>query len=215
VIHPEVRASEAEVPRLASGTYSILLVDDDDDLRAALTDCLESLELNVIGCGSRQEALAVLNEPGRTVQMVLTDLILPDGEGFEIIRACAEKNGDTLTAIMTGYASLESALRAIRLGAYDYITKPFGFDEIEVLIRNMRERVRLIEENRRSREIVDRLYSRIELLREEKMELALLNREMRSEFERLSKKMDAILELLLLPNQGSRAWLEPPEGNAD
>jgi DNA-binding NtrC family response regulator len=207
----EVRANEAEVPRLVSGTRTILLVDDDDDLRAALKECLESLELTVIGCANCREALAVLNDPGATVQMVLTDLILPDGEGFEIIRACAEKSPDVLTAIMTGYASLESALRAIRLGAYDYITKPFGFDEIEVLIRNMGEKVRLMEENRRSREIVDRLYSRIEVLREEKMELALLNRDMHTEFERISKKLDAILEVLLLPAQGSRAWLGPSD----
>jgi DNA-binding NtrC family response regulator len=211
VTNPEFRDKESEPPLLAGSNYSVLLVDDDDDLRAALSESLESLDLTVIGCGTCREALTILKDPGKAVHMVLTDLILPDGEGFEIIRACAEKNPDILTAIMTGYASLESALRAIRLGAYDYITKPFGFDEIEVLIRNMGEKVRLTEENRRTSEKVNRLYSRIELLREEKMELALLNREMRSEFERLSEKLDQILGLLLLQDRGSQAWIEPAE----
>ncbi len=175
---------------------SILLVDDDEDLREALGECLESCGHEVVLCGGCREAMARLNESGQDFHIILTDLILPDGDGFEIIKLSQEKNSRALTAIMTGYASLETALKAIRLGAYDYITKPFNFDEIEILIRNMCDKVRLMEENRQANRKVCELYAQLAALREEKVELASSNCEMRREFERLSRKLDCLIELL-------------------
>ncbi len=177
---------------------SLLLVEDDKDLGDTLKEYLEAEGLSVTVCESAQAALDVLKTPGSRYQMILTDLLLPDGDGFDIVRACKERDPDALAVVMTGYASLQTAVEAIRLGAYDYITKPFSLDEIDILVGNMRDKLTLQKEHREGQRKLHQVYSKVEMLQDEKMELMRLNREMRREFEALSDKLDQVIQLLSL-----------------
>lgn len=171
---------------------SVLLVDDDEDLRAALAEFLHDEGYSVSFVGSCREAVAALEDPAATYQMLLTDLKLPDGDGLEVVKAAKARNPATVAAVMTGYASLETALKAIRLGAYDYVTKPFNFDEVEILIHNMADKVRLVEENRRIHERLDLLSRNLEDLNAVKVEMARLNRSLHEGLEAILERLDAL-----------------------
>lgn len=176
----------------------LLLVEDDKDLGDTLREYLETDGLRVTVCESCQSALDLLKDPGRSYQIILTDLLLPDGDGFEIVRVSKERDPHALAAVMTGYASLQTAVEAIRLGAYDYITKPFSLDEIDILLKNMRDKLNLQKEHREGQRKLHQVYSKVETLQDEKMELMRLNREMRREFSALSEKLDQVIQLLSL-----------------
>jgi DNA-binding NtrC family response regulator len=79
---------------------------------------------------------------------VLTDISMPGADGFEVLRAARSANPSAFVVIMTGYASLDSAIQAVRLGAHDYLTKPFTLGQIDVILRNIGQRVALECENR-------------------------------------------------------------------
>jgi DNA-binding NtrC family response regulator len=176
----------------------LLLVEDDKDLGDTLKEYLETDGLQVTVCENCREALDVLRRPGRKFHMILTDLLLPDGDGFDVVRVAKQGHPNILAAVMTGYASLQTAIEAIRLGAYDYITKPFSLDEIEILIRNMSDKLNLERENREGQHKLHQVYSKVETLQDEKMELIRLNREMKREFENLAEKLDQVIQLLSL-----------------
>jgi two-component system response regulator PilR (NtrC family) len=174
----------------------LLIVEDDSDLSEALSEYLERDGLDVTTGDSCAKALELLKAPGAQFQMLLTDLLLPDGDGFEVIKAAKERNPKILAAVMTGYASLKTAVEAIRLGAYDYITKPFTLEQIDILVRNMRDKISLEQELREDQQRLRQVFSAVEMLQDEKRELIRLNREVKREFDSLSRKMDQVLELL-------------------
>ncbi|MEK6813210.1 MAG: response regulator [Nitrospirota bacterium] len=125
----------------------ILVADDDRDAREALSEILKrnGYEIEVAADGS--EAMAMMH--GAAYDIVLTDLKMPGADGIEVLRAAAGKKNDCLVILITGFASLETALQAIRHGAYDYLTKPFRMDELLLVVRNAAERVGLVRQNRR------------------------------------------------------------------
>jgi len=184
------------IPEKVESQLNLLLVEDDKDLGDTLKEYLEADGLSVSVCESCQGAIELLKAPGNSFQMIITDLLLPDGDGFEIVRASKERDPEALAAIMTGYASLQTAVEAIRLGAYDYITKPFSLDEIDILLGNMRDKLTLQKEHREGQQKLHQVYSKVEMLQDEKMELMRLNREMKTEFEALSDKLDQVIQLL-------------------
>lgn len=188
-----------------STALSVLLVDDDKDLRETLAQYLEGEGFRVTACRNCHEAMEALDAPGARFHLVLADLRLPDGDGLEVVKKSGQA-GNCLAAVMTGYASLETALEAIRSGAYDYITKPFSLDEIDILIRNMSEKLQLTEQNRQTQQRLEQVYSRVGILHDEKVELIRSNREMKREFESLSGKLDELTGLLhsVLGGKGDR-----------
>ena len=169
-----------------------LLVDDDADLRDPLREHLEEIGFQVEACGSCQQARAALSKPDASFQLVLADVLLPDGDGLDVIKAAKQRDPNTLGAVMTGYASLDTALKAIRIGAYDYITKPFSLDEIDILARNMAEKLELVDQTRRAEERLYQIYSKLELLQGERIELMRVNRDIKREFEKMNRKLDEI-----------------------
>lgn len=177
-------------------SLSILVVDDDEDLSEALSEYLQSSGFKVTIAGSYKKAAEILSWRHSGPDMLLADLRLPDGDGLQVIKMAKEINGDILSAVMTGYASLETALEAIRVGAYDYVTKPFSLREIEILVRNMSDKILLVRQNREANQKLKHFYARIDSLQEDKVALIRLNREMRREFEKLSQKLDRVLHLL-------------------
>ena len=174
----------------------ILLVDDERDLRCALGEFLEMAGFRVTTCGSCREALAAINLDARPFQIILSDLKLPDGEGLDIVKAAKTRWPGVLAAVMTGYASLETAMQAIRVGAYDYIAKPFSLDQIEILVRNMGDKVRLMEKNQKAEEQLREIYLKMELLQGERIEFMRLSRDIKREFQRVSLRLDKMEELL-------------------
>ncbi len=169
-----------------------LLVDDDADLRDPLKEHLEKIGFQVEACGSCEEARMALSKPEASFQLVLADVLLPDGDGLDVIKAAKQRDPNTLGAVMTGYASLDTALKAIRVGAYDYITKPFSLDEIDILARNMTEKLKLVDQTRRAEERLYQIYSKLELLQGERIELMRVNRDIKGEFEKMNRKLDEI-----------------------
>ncbi len=205
--------------RVVSATNSIqlLLVDDDRDLGDVLAEFLKSKGLSITSASTCLEAKAHLQAERSHFDIVLTDLRLPDGDGLSLIEAAKLKNPVVLAALMTGYASLETALKAIQLGAYDYITKPFSLNEIEILIRNMCDKIRLEEKALRAQresevanEKLREIYGKIDTLHDEKIELMRLNREMKREFASLSNKVDQVMQLLqvIFPQANRSRWTE-------
>ena len=80
--------------------------------------------------------------------LIITDLMMPGADGMEVLREAKERNPDSVVILVTGYASLDSALQAIRGGAYDYIRKPFKLDELEIVVKNACEKIMLVRENK-------------------------------------------------------------------
>lgn len=141
--HPDPSAPSAH----AAKALRILVADDDRDAREALSEILKrnGYEIEIAADGS--EAISMID--GVAYDIVLTDLKMPGADGIEVLRAVARKKNDCLVILITGFASLETALQAIRHGAYDYLTKPFRMDELLLVVRNAAERVGLVRQNRR------------------------------------------------------------------
>jgi two-component system, NtrC family, response regulator AtoC len=113
---------------------TILIVDDEEFIRLSLSQILSEEKFNVILSDSGSEALKTIKrEEG--IDLVLLDLNLPDMSGLEILKQLNSVQPGILTIIMTGFASVESAVEAIKLGAYDYIKKPFKADAIKLITR--------------------------------------------------------------------------------
>lgn len=140
-------SQDPSLPPAQEKPLRILVADDDRDAREALSEILKrnGYEIEVAADGS--EAMAMIH--GAAYDIVLTDLKMPGADGIEVLRAAAGKKNDCLVILVTGFASLETALQAIRHGAYDYLTKPFRMDELLLVVRNAAERVGLVRQNRR------------------------------------------------------------------
>ena len=85
-------------------------------------------------------------------EIVFLDLKLPDADGFEVLSDLKSSSGDTEVIIITGYGSIETAIEAIKMGAYHYLTKPFRLDDVRILAKGVREKIELRRENQRLRE---------------------------------------------------------------
>ncbi len=124
----------------------IWIAEDEEEFREVLKDSLSGEKRVLRSFPNGREVLDALERDG--VDLLLTDLLMPEVDGIELLRQVKRRLPDCIVIIMTGYASLDSALQAIRGGAYDYIRKPFKLDELEVLIQNACERIYLQRENR-------------------------------------------------------------------
>jgi DNA-binding NtrC family response regulator len=130
----------------------ILLVEDDREMLELVQEHLEGEGHTVTPAGLGAEAIARLKaEP---FDIVLTDLRLPDVDGLEVLQASRETQRDLPVILITAFGTIETAIQAIRQGAYDFVTKPFAMDEISLLVGKAWEARRLREENRRLREEV-------------------------------------------------------------
>jgi uncharacterized protein (UPF0335 family) len=109
------------------------------------------------------------------------------------LKSAHSRSVETLVTIITGYASLETAIDAIRLGAYDYITKPFSLDEIGVQVRNMISRVSLAKENARLSLRLQELFQQVNRVQAERAELNRFYADVRKELQETNHKLDIIL----------------------
>jgi two-component system, NtrC family, response regulator PilR len=123
----------------------VLVVDDEQSMRELLAIMLRREGFDVVAAESRTQAAAVLARG--PVDLIVTDVKLPDGDGIEILRHVKAAAPETVVIVMTAFGSTETAVAALKLGAYDYLIKPFDVDELKIVVRNALERQQLQQEN--------------------------------------------------------------------
>jgi two-component system, NtrC family, response regulator AtoC len=125
----------------------ILVVDDESLMKDFLTESLLAQKYDVDSASNGTRALEFINK--ENYDLILTDYKMPKVSGMDILKKAGEKMPDAKVIIMTAYGTVEKAVEAMKLGAFDYITKPFSLDEILILIRRALEFKSLETENRR------------------------------------------------------------------
>jgi two-component system, NtrC family, response regulator AtoC len=128
------------------GGERILIVEDDDLMRELMTKILAGEHYHIFQASSGEEALKLLQE--QTIDLVLTDLRLTGMNGLQLLTEVRTFDQEVVVIVMTAYASVETAVEAMRNGAYDYLTKPFINDEIRVMLRRALNQRHLSRENR-------------------------------------------------------------------
>ncbi|ULA69428.1 MAG: Regulatory protein AtoC [Nitrospira sp.] len=123
----------------------ILVVDDEQGLRDVLSIMLKRAGYAVTVASDGEEAIAQIQK--EIFDLVITDLKMPKVGGLEVLKAVKTASPDTVVLMITAFASADSAVEAMKHGAYDYLTKPFQVDEVQLIIRNAIERRRLSTEN--------------------------------------------------------------------
>jgi two-component system, NtrC family, response regulator AtoC len=132
----------------------LLVVDDEQSIRKLCVTVGEALGFVCLEAESGESALGVLEE--QPVHMVLTDMVMPRMSGLEFLEQVKKFLPRTEVALMTGHGSIETAVQAMKLGAYDYITKPFSpLEELRLFLRRMADKIRLVEENEFLRQRMD------------------------------------------------------------
>lgn len=126
----------------------VLFVDDEEAIRRLFETFLSNEGFDVRGASSLAEALDALDSD--PPEVVIVDKNLPDGSGIDVLHSCRTDHPDVEVIVLTGYPSLESAIDALRLGAFDYIIKPvLDLDLVSQKVRRALERRHLRGENRR------------------------------------------------------------------
>jgi two-component system response regulator PilR (NtrC family) len=124
---------------------TILVVDDERSMREFLSIMLEKEGYKVVTADNGNDALKFIRN--NNSDLIITDIKMPKVSGIEILRESMTLHPHTPVIMITAFASTEVAVGAMKLGAYDYITKPFKVDEIKVIIKNAIERKSLLDEN--------------------------------------------------------------------
>lgn len=135
---------------------TVLVVDDDQSLRRVMEMQLEEIGCDVITAASGAEALEIL--ASRPVSIVLTDLKMPGMSGLELLRRVRKEHPAIVLLVITAYGTVETAVEAMREGAYDYITKPVDYAQLGLVVNRALEHQILIEEVRHLRATLDRKY---------------------------------------------------------
>jgi DNA-binding NtrC family response regulator len=130
----------------------LFIVDDDEPLRQTLTSRFQRQGMQVVAGASMAEALGLAKS--HSFDVALLDLHLPDGSGVDLLAQLKIDQPDIEALMLTGHGSVETAIQALKLGAYDYLTKPFHLPELEIHIQKAFEKVRLA---RRERQWVEQI----------------------------------------------------------
>lgn len=128
----------------------ILVVDDEEAIRDVLTDFLGMEGYSIETASDGQRALELLSRGD--FSLVLTDLKMPNMGGLELLKAIRQHTPDVATIVMTGFGTVETAIDAMKAGAYDYLLKPFKIDEVLLIVKRALEGQRMKNENLRLRE---------------------------------------------------------------
>ena len=123
----------------------ILIVDDEQSMRDVLSIMLKRAGYAVTIASDGEEAIDHIGE--EIFDLVITDMKMPKVGGLDVLKAVKASSSETVVLVITAFASAESAVEAMKHGAYDYLTKPFQVDEVQLIIRNALEKRRLSTEN--------------------------------------------------------------------
>lgn len=136
--------------------FKILVVDDDPIARDVVFSVLSREGYKVFSAPDGFEAIDFLRR--EKVDLLITDLVMPGIDGIELIKSALKIDSDLATVIITAYGTLDSALKAIELGAYDYITKPFKIEEILFLVARCRKYKSLVKEYKILKGFIEELF---------------------------------------------------------
>jgi len=146
--------------QISTGTQTkarILLVDDDPIILDSLSGFLAVEGYEVVAVPTVPEAIRRL-ESSR-FNLVITDVSMPDRDGFELLRVVRESFPEVVIILITGYGTVESAVEAIKQGAYDYLTKPIIDDDVRLSVERALRQQNLLAENRRLKSVLSDRYS--------------------------------------------------------
>ena len=129
---------------------NLLIVDDDRAIREACREVAQSLGFNTLVADSAEQAYRILDTQG--IDAVLLDLKLPGAGGLQALHQIKNHRPEAVVVVVTGYGTVQSAVQAMKNGAYDYFTKPFSIDELRLLLDRVANHLKLKTENRTLRE---------------------------------------------------------------
>jgi YesN/AraC family two-component response regulator len=132
---------------------SILVVDDERTIQDTLAWCLRTDGHEVRTAGSGEEAMAIMADQG--FDLVLSDIIMPGLSGVELLRKAHTLHPQTPVVLITAFATVETAVEALREGASDYVIKPFKFDDLRLRVRRLLEQRAAFQESARFRQAVE------------------------------------------------------------
>jgi len=129
--------------------FDVLVADDDAGVRELLTEFLGERGLAVASTADGRAAVSALERSQGRCRLVFTDIAMPGADGFAVLMAARLANPSSYVVMITGYGSLETAINAVRLGAQDYLAKPFSLGQVDVILRQATARFALEGENRK------------------------------------------------------------------
>jgi two-component system response regulator HydG len=149
-----VAASSVFVPPQIEGAnfLNLLIIDDERAIREVCREVAQSLGFNTCVADSAEHAYRMLES--QNIDVVLLDLKLPGAGGLEALHQIRERRPDAAVVVVTGYGTVQSAVQAMKNGAYDYVTKPFSMEELKMLLDRVAGHLKLKTENRILREKV-------------------------------------------------------------
>lgn len=136
------------MPQLPHTPLNVLVVDDEPEIRELLVEYFRDRGFETATAGDGRAAIAAIERDPARYRLIVSDLQMPGADGLAVLRAAKAANPSCDVVIITGYASLDSAIQAVRLGAYDYLTKPFSMGQIDVMVQRLTDRLALEAENR-------------------------------------------------------------------
>jgi DNA-binding NtrC family response regulator len=140
-------------PQLEPANFlNLLIVDDERSIREACREVAQTLGFTAYVAESAEHAYRQLDT--QSPDVILLDLHLPGAAGLDALRRIKERRPEALVIVVTGYATVQSAVQAMKNGAYDYVTKPFSLDELKLLLERVATHLKLKSENRLLREKV-------------------------------------------------------------
>ena len=141
------------IPQIEAAKFlNLLIVDDERSIREACREVAQSLGFMAYVADSAEHAFRFLET--QTFDAVLLDLRLPGAGGLDVLRRVKEKRPEAVVVVVTGYGTVQSAVQAMKNGAYDYVTKPFSMEELRLLLERVAAHLRLKTENRMLRETI-------------------------------------------------------------
>jgi two-component system, NtrC family, response regulator PilR len=141
----------------SAGAARVLVVDDEPGLRQVLEIAFRRQGYDVVTAPGARTGIEAVRQNPQPFPLVLTDLIMPDGSGMDVLTAAKERTQATEVIVITAHSTVETAIEAMRRGAYDFITKPFSPAEITALAAKALEKSTLFAENLRLRAQIERL----------------------------------------------------------
>ena len=143
--------------------FKILVAEDDVMVRDVIVKFLAEEKYPVVVANDGIEAIKLLRL--EDIKLVLTDLRMPGADGMEVLRAAVRTDPDIAVVLLTAYGTLDTALEAMREGAYDYVVKPFVMQQLLLVVRNAFRMSNLLEENQNLSYYLKEMYRNLEAMK--------------------------------------------------
>ena len=154
------------MPNVSDQQINILIVDDEKAVADVLKDFISDEGRSIDVCHDGLEGIDHIQN--NLYDLIIVDLMMPKVGGLDVLKYAKKANPDVLVIIITGYASLETAIMAVKEGAYDYIRKPCKLEEIRIAVNNATDKIKLFRENRGLLKEIKDAYHELMLLKKEK-----------------------------------------------